>query len=253
MAPVTGAAVLAQLPLGRGSRGRARRRRHDRRDRHRPRFGVRRARTRSPRLDEAGARRFLDRVPRLRPRPRTSSVFAPASLDDLRFPDLVAFARYDAALGARRRRRRAASSATARPPRCSRSRWRARASDAPRRALDRVESCLDSGRVRPRGGRHPRAARRGRVLPGEPHPPAHADGGGRSRRAVRRARARRTRRRTPRCCTFGPTAAQLAVVSASPELFLPCRRPSRGDATDQGHRADARALARRAPRTAPRT
>ena len=70
----------------------------------------------------------------------------------------------------------------------------------------------------------------------------------RSDRALRRARRAPTPRRTPRCCTFGARSPALAVVSASPELFLriepaataaACRDPA-----DQGHRGRSRRRSR---------
>ena len=82
----------------------------------------------------------------------------------------------------------------------------------------------------------PRAAARGRVLPGEPHASAHVRPRARPGRALRRARAARTPRRTPRCCASRRSAAGTAVVSASPERLL--RR--RGRATSRPARSRAR-------------
>ncbi len=73
-----------------------------------------------------------------------------------------------------------------------------RTSARPARAADGARASTATT-TRPRRG-DPRAAPGGRVLPGEPHPPAHLRRRARPRRAVRRARDRGTRRRTRRCC-----------------------------------------------------
>ena len=143
------------------------------------------------------------------------------------------------AAGAPRRRRRRAD---------RRPRGRARLEAAVRAAADdRAPGAvaLDAGRRASTASTTPPRARSvhellagRRVLPGEPHPPATLDAARRSDRAVRRARARRTPRRTRRCCVFGAALPGVAVVSASPELFLAASTTARAgrDAPDQGHR-----------------
>ena len=62
-----------------------------------------------------------------------------------------------------------------------------------------------------------------------------------------------TRRRTRALCTFGALLPSLAIVSASPELFLRRRRTHGDDPADQGNGAATGRRSRPARRTAPRT
>ena len=131
MAPVTGAAVLAQLPLGRGPRSCATATPRSSRS-NRPRFGVRRARTRSrastkPRATASGS----DTSPTTSA--ATSSACARASPTISASPTSCSPATTRAWCSSRARNR--ASWATARPPRCSRRPRGARvASTRPRSA-----------------------------------------------------------------------------------------------------------------------
>ena len=238
MAPVTGAAVLAQLPPGRGSAVV--------RDGDATIVAIEPTAVRSAsgedafaRLDEAARDGFwigylaydLGRhVERVRTR----------IPDDLRLPDLV-LARYDARLVLEpgEEPRVVGDGPTA--ALLAQAAWRARREQAPRgpRADERVDVVVGSGGVRPRGGHHPRAARRGRVLPGEPDAATREP----PRPPIPSASTRRSTAWNPAphaaLCTFGPHLPALAVVSASPELFLRVdgrrvvTRPIKGTAADR--------------------
>ena len=171
-------------------------------------------------------------------------------------PDVV-FARFDAhavvaADGARHRARGGSGTgrAGARPARRStprrvrrppRSRGQRPVADEPR-----------PRRLRGAGRDRARAAARGRVLPGQPHPSAHLRPRARPGRALRRASPARTPRRTPRCCACPALGPGTAVVSASPERLPATRsgarsRPARSRAPprDRAHAADQRQGPRR--------
>ncbi len=91
-------------------------------------------------------------------------------------------------------------------------------------------------RARHVGAMHDADCCGGRVLPGEPHPPAHVRRRARSARALRRARARQPRAARGAVHVRRRAARDVAVVSASPELFLRVDGRDVGDPADQGHR-----------------
>ena len=174
------------------------------------------------RLDRLGSR-LVGRVPRLRPRAPASSGSTPrgtrsvrASVPDALFIRFAAYAELDRRDG---RCTRVVGTGPAR-------RYLEAALDAPRSAGPPVAArAVDDEprppRVRGRRAHDRRAHRGGRLLPGEPHPPAHLRPGGRSGRPVERARDRQ-----PGAARIVPAhrrrraGLDLAVVSASPERFL---------------------------------
>ena len=112
---------------------------------------------------------------------------------------------------------------------------------------------------RPRSGvrAHPRAARGGRVLPGEPDAPACRapsapdpldlyDALTRAQPRAVRERLRRSTTSTSRSCRRLPSCSSASRRDAR-------RSPARRDATDQGHRRRRRQRWRAARRTGPRT
>ena len=199
-------AVRAPRPAparGGGRRGASRRHHGRRRGTRRRPGGLGSGRVRRPRPARPGLLGGLVRV-RARPRGRTGRRRGARRSRRAAVPDAV-FARFDA---------HAVVAADGRVTVHGEGPGRVTLERA-RRALDPLAACRDhlgpvaSGRWRSSldrdayagaGRDRARAAAGGRVLPGQPHPPAHVRPRARPGRAVRRASPARTRRRTPRCC-----------------------------------------------------
>ena len=247
------ASVLRHLPPHRGCaivrdgdhRRRARAGGRARRER---RAGVRRA-ARDRR------RRLLGRVLRVRPRAARSSTSSRAPSTTSASP--TSRSRATTRGSCSTTTARPSSSATARPAPARRG---LRAADATGRAaapaldswtssLDRLDHAAACAHV------HELLARR-RVLPGEPHPPAHAS----TPRPIRSRSSTRSR-----ACNPAPHAALLHVRRrrcrrrgrVGVARAVPARRPADGaarrDPPDQGHRGRRRRRWPRARRTGPRT
>ena len=202
----------------------------------------------------AGAR-VVGRLPRLRPRPRASSGSdARARRRSSALPDLAsrpatmpAVDRPSGGSHGRRARRGAARLERRSTPRRAGAR-------GVRRRLGRWTSSLDRARVRGRRAHDRRAHRGGRLLPGEPHPPARPA----TRRPTRsrcsaRAREPATRRRTraaraPAPATGSTSRRRPRRPSASSRGAAGTSRPARSRARRSTQRACARAR-----RTGPRT
>ena len=202
------------------------------------------AKPRSPCCDEVDARRLLGRLLRVRPRPH-GRTRARAHRRRPRPPRRRARALRRAAR-ARAPTREPRSSATARTAELlAQAAWRARRADEPAfRAAARdawTSSPRPRRRIAARVAADPRAARRGRVLPGEPDPPA------------RRAPAPPIRSRCTARSTRANPAPHAALLHVRPDAArrrgrvrvaraVPARRRPRGrDPADQGHRAPTRA------------
>ena len=201
-----------------------------------------------------GTRRVLGRVPRLRPRPSRSNASAPECADDLDLPDVV-LARYDARLvlrpgaepevvgdghGRGDARAGRVASARGRDPRPYRG------SSAWTSSLD--QAALD-GR---RSGAILELLDGRRVLPGEPHPPAHRATAppipSRSTRALARAQPGAARGAAARSAPRLPDARGRVGVARA----LPARRRPRASRPGRSRAPAPTRAALRAQRQGPR-